>query len=277
MAAMHRDSVALEIFFVRLPLEDTESYDSIWQEIDEQAARQKTSLCLAENGFRAGVLRGHLPAKVQELLDQRALAPANQPAGTATASGDPAAAPDAAAPADPSGLATTIVNFDQDSSVRIRRLQLRSGKRGEVVTSGNHPTVPLLILENNQIAGRTLHKFQGELALRAYPQGDGSALLELVPEAHHGDPRNQFTGLDGDGAWRLESARPRQAFDQLAMNVKLAPGEMLALSSARNLPGSLGHFFFSDQATGRMERKLVLIRLSQTQADDLFAASQDGS
>ncbi len=280
-ARMHQDSLALEVFFVRLSLEDLEGYDSVWKEIDEQALRQASSTALAENGFRLGTLSGHLPAKVQQLLDQRAQAtsgpqPSAAPQLPSSADGPVLSSADGPVLSSVGGpsLADTVVNFDEDSSVRIRRLQLRTGKRGEIVASGIHDSVPILLCDDKQVAGRTLERFQGELAVRAWPQGDGSALLEVVPEAHFGEPRNQFTGLDGDGAWRLESARPRQAYDQLTINAKLVPGEMLALSSARDLPGSLGHYFFSDQATGRMERKLVLIRLSQTQADDLFQSAR---
>jgi hypothetical protein len=248
--AMSRDSVALEIFFVRLPHEDLESYDAIWQEIDEQKARQATAQCLAENGFRLGIVGGQLPTRVQQLLDLRA---------------KPQPPPD-----DPQGL-TNVVNLDQEETVRIRQLQLRAGKRGEIVASGIHASVPLLLKENGQVHGQSYEKFQGELAVKSQPLGDGSVKLQLVPEVHYGDPRNRFTGADG--VMRLEASRPRVVLDQMEIMASLAPGEMLVLSSARDRPGSLGHYFFSDAATGRLERKLLFIRLAQTQTDDLFGAT----
>ncbi|MBI1903773.1 MAG: hypothetical protein HYS13_21935 [Planctomycetia bacterium] len=250
---MSRDSVTLEIFFVRLPHEDLASYDAIWQEIDEQAARQATAECLAENGFRLGTIGGQLPTRVQQLLDLRA---------------KPQPPPDAQL-----GLAN-VVNFDQEETVRIRQLQLRSGKRGEIVASGIHASVPLLLKENGQVHGQSYEKFQGELAVKSQPLGDGSVKLQLVPEVHYGDPRNRFTGADG--VMRLEASRPRMVLDQMEIMAHLAPGEMLVLSSARDRPGSLGHYFFSDSATGRLERKLLFLRLSQTQQDDLFGPAASG-
>ncbi len=46
---------------------------------------------------------------------------------------------------------------------------------------------------------------------------------------------------------------------------------MLVLSSLSNRPGSLGHHFFTEkQNEGRLEQKLLIIRLAQTQHDGLF-------
>ena len=35
-------------------------------------------------------------------------------------------------------------------------------------------------------------------------------------------------------------------------------------------PGSLGHYFFTEQTKGAMEQKLLLIRVAQTQHNDVF-------
>jgi hypothetical protein len=44
---------------------------------------------------------------------------------------------------------------------------------------------------------------------------------------------------------------------------------MLILSSLPNLPGSLGHHFFTE-SDGQLRQKLLILRLAQTQQDDLF-------
>ena len=44
---------------------------------------------------------------------------------------------------------------------------------------------------------------------------------------------------------------------------------MLVLTSLPNRQGSLGHHFFTE-TNGRLEQKLLIIRLSQTQHDGLF-------
>jgi hypothetical protein len=45
---------------------------------------------------------------------------------------------------------------------------------------------------------------------------------------------------------------------------------MLLVSSLPGRPGSLGHYFFTEQTSGALDQKLLLIRLAQTQHNDLF-------
>jgi hypothetical protein len=45
---------------------------------------------------------------------------------------------------------------------------------------------------------------------------------------------------------------------------------MLILGSLPSRSGSLGHHFFTKENNGRLEQKLLIVRLSQTQHDGLF-------
>ena len=71
----------------------------------------------------------------------------------------------------------------------------------------------------------------------------------------------------------METARPRRAFDELKLTASLGPGGMLLLGSQPNRQGSLGHYFFleNDGRDDRFEGKLILIRVSQTQHNDLVS------
>ena len=75
---------------------------------------------------------------------------------------------------------------------------------------------------------------------------------------------------DNQGVFRLTTSRPRQQFDELAISATLSPGSMLLLSGLPHCPGRLGYHFFTEQG-GHLEQKLLLIRLAQTQHDDVFA------
>ncbi len=46
---------------------------------------------------------------------------------------------------------------------------------------------------------------------------------------------------------------------------------MVILSSLPNRPGSLGHYFFTEGEDNHVEQKILVLRLSQTQHDDLVA------
>ena len=69
---------------------------------------------------------------------------------------------------------------------------------------------------------------------------------------------------------RLETARPRRVFDDLAISAVLSPGTMLILTALPDHPGSLGHYFFTEGEDNRLKQKLLVVRLCQTQHDDLL-------
>jgi hypothetical protein len=56
----------------------------------------------------------------------------------------------------------------------------------------------------------------------------------------------------------------------MTIDAPLRPGQMLVLGSLPERRGTLGHHFFTQKTGGRLEQKLVVIRLSQTQHDGLF-------
>ena len=126
----------------------------------------------------------------------------------------------------------------------------------------------MLVYAAGQLSGQTYDDAQGVFAAKSFPQPDGRVRLELVPELHHDQPRQRWVG--SQGMLRLETGRAKQVYDDMTLTADLSPGAMLVLSSLPNRPGSLGHHFFT-QSDGRLEQKLLLIRLAQTQHDGLFA------
>ena len=96
--------------------------------------------------------------------------------------------------------------------------------------------------------------------------------MELTPELHHDRPQQRWVG--SHGMLRLDTSRPKLVFDDMILSADLAPGAMLVLSSLPNRQGSLGHYFFTEEPGGRVEQKLLIVRLSQTQHDGLFATPE---
>ena len=110
----------------------------------------------------------------------------------------------------------------------------------------------------------------------ATPQSDGRVRIELTPELHHDHARQQWVG--DQAMWRLEASRPKRVFDDLRISAVLSSGSMLLLGSQPDRAGSLGHSFFMEGAgqDNRMEQKLLLVRLCQTQHDDLIVPPTTG-
>lgn len=255
-ARMSPDSVAMEVFFIRLPHDDRQTYDEIWREVDETPLDPALRRRLSENGLRAGVVAAQLPTPLQAILQRYKIDEPRQ---------------EAAQPTEGLQQANTV-KLDKEPAVSMRRLQLGSGRRGEVIASGLKPRAEVLIKEENTLRGRTFHECQGLFAVKAFPLQDGRARFEIVPELHHGEPQQRFTG--SDGVWRLETARPRQVFDELMLDVTMASGEMVLISAVPDKPGSLGHHFFTEDQGGEVQRKVLFVRLTHTQLDDRFNTSK---
>ena len=242
---MSPDSVVLEIFFVRFPFGDPGVNRQLWQEVDEQHFPAELRRRLSRNGFRVGLLSGQLPLSLSKLLELE-----DKPVPTGDAE------------------QTKLDDLESPPRCLRRRLQIRTGRRSEIVTSGVYDQLPVLICEPGQLWGQTYSQAQALLAVKALPERDGRVRLELVPELHHDQARQRWVG--SQGTLRLEAGRPRRVFDEMGISATLVPGSMLILSSLPERRGSLGHHFFTEQG-GQLEQKLLVVRLAQTKHDDLFA------
>jgi hypothetical protein len=239
---MGRSSVVLDLFFVRLPLGDERINKAIWPEVDEQPFPATLQRRLAEHGFRAGVCATHPPAELERLLNEQ-----------------PGAAP-------PDLGETVVTDLVVEPFVKRRHLQIPAGDRAEIIASATYDALPLLeIGADGQVSGQTFRQAEGVFSVFAYPEADGRVRLRLRPELQHGQPRQQFSQRDHHLV--LEPGRPRKLFEDLVMEARLAPGEMLLVTTRPQQPGSVGHYFFTESAADGLNQKLLVIRLSQTQHD----------
>ena len=243
---MSPGAVVLDLFFIRVPFGDPAANVHLWNEIDEQHFPPETRRELTRHGFRVGLIDGQMPWVMSELLELK-----DKPA--------------------PSGDFSTVDVVGADSSSRVtrRHMPLLAGRRGLILTSEVYEKFPVLTCASGEVCGRDYPKGQGIVAVKANLQRDGRVRLDLVPELHHGEVRQQFVG--DQGMLRLEAAKSRRVFDELAVSATLTPGHMIVLGSLPDRPGSLGHYFFTCNHSGELQQRLLVIRLAQTQHDDLFA------
>jgi hypothetical protein len=241
-------SAAIEVFSIRLPPGDPDLDRQIWDEVDELHFPVEIRRKLEKNGFRAGILAGQIPPLLARLLDMK---------------GKPGAGGDV--------QQVSIADLVTPSRVSTQHIQTRAGQRYEIAASGVIEKMPVLVSESGDIRGLTYEHAQGMFALHVTPQPDGRVELELVPEIHHGEPREHIIGEQSH--FRLETGRPKRAFEELKLTALLGPGAMLLLGSQPNRQGSLGHYFFleSNGRDDRLDQKLILVRLCQTQHDDFVS------
>lgn len=245
-ARMSPDAVVLELAFVRLPVADQASYDAIWMQVDEQHFDPVLRKELAANGLRAGVLGQQLPTELRAALDAAA------------------------------GLmqerAEDIDTNDTQADLKQRRIQCRTGKRAKIVVSRTRPSMSFLTLDEGRVHGSVLENAQCLLALKPYAQGDGRVRLDITPEIEHGELRTEWVGGQ-QGALMQRQGRERVILERLRTVATLSAGQVLVISNTGDIKG-VGEQFFSETAGGRGERTLVLLRVAQTQWNDLFVPEQ---
>jgi len=234
------DSVVLEVTFVHLPQDAAALEDELWRDVDEQEFPTDLRRRLAASGFRGGLVGNPLPRSLRNLLEQQE---AESP--TCLQVGGPMA----------------------DELTRQQRMQMRAGTRNDIVCSPTQNEVTVLRLDEGEVVGRTYEQAQCRFAARSLPQGDGRVRIELVPEVHHGEIRQRWVG--DQRALRLDAGQQREAFDKLQIEATLSPGQTMLLTCTDDLKG-LGRQFFADGEKPNVQRRMLLIRLTQTQIDDRF-------
>ncbi len=244
-ARMGPDSVALDVFFVRFSACDAEDTAALWAEADEMHLPGDARQRLAQNGFRVGLLGGQVPISLSRLLELK----------------------DKPAPGCRS-LETQVTNLEQEPRVVRRHMEVRAGVRTEIIASDVHEELPVLRCGPAGVEGETFQSAQAVFAMTVANEQDGRVRVRLIPEIHHGESKLRYVSTQG--VIRIQSGRAKRAFEDLAMEAVLAPGHILILSTLQERPGTMGYRFFTENVDGIVEYKLLVLRLAQTQHDELF-------
>ena len=238
---MAPDTVVLEVMFVHVASDANRLDSPTWVDMDETHLSIPMRRRLDANGIRCGLISGILPESMLELIESDR---------------------------NTSDLEQRTGKVLPQSGQRVQRMQFRTGQPGRIVVSPTmHEQLSVMVVDGDYVQGTTFRQAQCLFGLRTYPQGDGRIRLELAPEIHHGKTKTQFVGQDG--AWLLKADRAIERFDQLEIVHLLDPGHTLVLSSSPT-PRGLGRSFFNDSLAASDTSIMVLIRLAQTQRNDLF-------
>lgn len=243
-ARLAPDAVVIDIAFVRLPAAEEAASKQIWDAADEQVLSAEVRRELAANGLRVGVFGQELPARLRELLD---------------------------APHNPLESLNTIEAADVEVDGTRQHVPLRAGHRAKIKTAKVLPELALLLTEQAQLRGHQLTDAQCLLAVRPFPQGDGRVKLSITPEIEHGAVKSRWTG--GEGMMIQQTGQDRLVLDRLRLDVPLAAGQSVILSATDEIKG-VGKCFFTETAGSALQRRMLILRLAQSQFDDLFAPEQ---
>jgi hypothetical protein len=235
------DAISLEVFTAPIP-EGEPRLEELWKLVDEQPLPADVRRRLNDNGFRAGLVGPNVPTALSDILK---------------VTEQPAVASDQHA-----------VSLNPDGGVNLRVLHMKSGKRSELTIGSSHDTLALLESIDSQVGGKTYRKAECRFGLRAFHENDGRVRLELIPELHHGEFQNRTRG--NDAVMMFTQERPKRVFHELQMEPKLAPGQMLLVTSMPSRLGSAGYHFFTDTSGDKPVPRLWVVRAARAAADSAF-------
>lgn len=242
--------VTLDIYWAVLPPE-AESYQKLWESVQEDRLDPVLRRRLASNGLRAGVVGAALPDEFVAILD---------PLG----SKDKMLATD--------GEAAPLA---KDTGVERRTRQLRPGSPIDLQASPLLESAPVLVTRNGELCGETYSQAQAFYRLSLKQLEAEQAHIELLPELRHGEARLRFLADETGMISRQQKLKPTETYDELAIAVPLAAGESLLVASLDDSQTRLGSYFHTATGAADGSRRAIFIRVSQMPSSGIFAAARE--
>ena len=232
-AAPSDDSVVLDIFWVRLPVDFEAEESGFWSQIQEDRIAVGQRRRLADNGMRAGVIGAAPPDELLRLIN-----------------------PSGAAGADAAKTAL------EDTGVRRRTRQLRMGKKLEINASQVIAEAPLVLASGGGLSGRTFHQAQGVYVLETALAEDEKIEVSLLPEVRHGEQSLRFAADETGVISRGALTRDAESLTDLRVAAALSAGEMLLVTSLPEAGSRLGELFHTTADGAVPARKAILVRIA---------------
>ena len=255
---MSPDSVVLEVAVARIDLDRGADFNRLWSEIDTSTIPLANRKRLDQNGIRAGTISSQLPAVLQSLLEPRPIDVDSL-----------------------SGLQKQMHEkgiLEPDPRYLLHDgIQNRSGEIHPVPVTRVLPTASwTLKSEAGQSVGAGEH-VRGFIELMTYPNGNGTVRLVCTPCLHLGQPKTQIAVQSQRFVY--ETATDKKQLDDLSFETQLKSGQTLILAPTSDM-GDLGGLLFGSAVADRIASntsntsrsfRILLVRILQTQMDDLFA------
>jgi hypothetical protein len=239
------ESVTLEVWEARVPFDQDQTAEAVWQHVDEQCLDADLRRRLVANGLRAGVLNGALPDELADLLGLQGEMPKDSDERLVTP-----------------GMATPRVTR---RVVQVNRQEQRTIQATDV-----RDEAVVLLSDGGGVRGQTYRQVEGRYELRAESAPGQRIAVRMIPELHHGELRNRYSGSD-QGILLMTPSRERAPFEELTLGVQLAAGDALVLGCLPESDSTLGGLLHTISANGRRERKYILIRALEAPPSEILA------
>ena len=196
-----------------------------------------------KNGIRAGKVSAILPPLLDEWVRQ-----------TVKRIGED--------PLEQAGFAADVSSYSQ-------LWRCRANARKEL-SIRNFPDTSLHVsYSDSATIGKVFDAPRFIFSIQATPHGDATATLKLTPEMQHGEVLKKAIGRES--VVRFDSRRESVVWDALAIDLCIQQGDTIVIGPTADSRGLGEHFFHTRTKNGEIQPVLLLVRLSDADADQAFA------
>lgn len=275
---LSKDAVALEIGVAQLDEEQIADLEAFWSTLDQQTLSLSRRRQLDRNGLRVAIMSTRAPAAFNELMspvlpDPQSLGPLGK------------------------HLASEKKLQPVSRLLVHQRISNRAGESHAVATSDAQQSLACTLRDHEGSRVITATNATGIFEVTTFPNPDGSVRLSIAPKLRQGDFRRRFSVAEG--SFILDQGQATTELQPLNFDLELGVGETMLVAATwpshfgaeedaeGDLPGDVlfhVHQVQSDSndiaetndngtqnPTG--PQRVLLVRLVQTQMDDLFERS----
>ena len=241
------DSVVFDVLLARVPYQDRDLTNALWNDVDELEIDSATRKRLNEQGFRAGLVGASPPDSLSKILTLKG----RELRESIIEEVDPSKVESSSAPV-----------------VSSKPITLRAGMKSVIETRVEVGTsIPILENENGTLVGKTYSDARTTLSVSVEQNADGSARFDLAPLLKYGSPK--LVARYRHGQLVRSQEQPTKSFDRLKFSISLRPGQFLVMGATDAATNALGKYFFSDGGED-FDQKILVLRLLVTQRDGQF-------
>ena len=254
-SSMNPGAVAVQLAVVQLDSDQREMFEQYWGHLDQMKLPLPIRKTADENGLRYAVMSPQIPSVLPELLESREL--------------DVSGLDDLKRQMAEAGLLKSPSRM-----VSHQRIENDTGEEYEITTSDVYPQKRWSIIGSDEVPLKGFGQLvKGVYRFSSFPQTDGSVRLVMLPEIHHGVPKNRFDV--SQRTFLLNESQIETKVTPLEFTVDLKPGESLIIAP-NGTSGGIGDLLFGHagligQSPQTIDQKSELNHQIETAVSDLDA------
>ena len=241
------DSVGVEVFTIRVSLDQNDLFRQLWFEVDEQMLDPALRRELIGHGMRVGFLGETLSPSLARLINVTS----ERTPGSTTNYGD--------------FQEMSLADLSKDPAVTRQYLNLMPDMRAALkIFDDRLPEFSRFWAENGQLCGQTYTDALGLICITGQTLPSGKARLTIVPELEYGVMETKIRMVQAVSF--QESGRPRYQYKPLTVALDLLPGQWIILGPVSRESTGAGRAFFI-RGAGNGDQKIMAIRLVNMKQD----------